>query len=79
MNRVRGLGVPAHVKARIVKSLHSVGLYGAEVGSIPKLGMNKLRTNARKALGRGAGLRRSAPLELMAHGGPAADRESQLT
>eukprot|EP00971_Amphidinium_carterae_P003458 68099-Amphidinium_carterae.1 len=32
MNRVLGLGLPAHVKARIVKSLHSVGLYGAEVG-----------------------------------------------
>eukprot|EP00971_Amphidinium_carterae_P347286 6489211-Amphidinium_carterae.1 len=27
MQRVRGLGLPAHVKARIVKSLHSVGLY----------------------------------------------------
>eukprot|EP00971_Amphidinium_carterae_P276862 5494601-Amphidinium_carterae.1 len=62
MNRVRGLGLPAHVKARIVKSLHSVGLYGAEVGGIPK-----------PALGKGAGLRRSAPLELMAHGGPDAD------
>eukprot|EP00971_Amphidinium_carterae_P041765 820757-Amphidinium_carterae.1 len=34
---------------------------------------SKLRTSARKALGKGAGLRRSAPLELMAHGGPAAD------
>eukprot|EP00971_Amphidinium_carterae_P077850 1539912-Amphidinium_carterae.2 len=35
--------------------------------------MSKIRTCARKALGKGAGLRRSAPLELMAHGGPAAD------
>eukprot|EP00971_Amphidinium_carterae_P206384 4095778-Amphidinium_carterae.1 len=35
--------------------------------------MTKVRTCARKALGKGAGLRRSAPLELMAHGGPAAD------
>eukprot|EP00971_Amphidinium_carterae_P028110 553409-Amphidinium_carterae.1 len=73
MKRVRGLGLPAHVKARIVKSLHSVGLYGAEVGGMPKSGMTKIRTCARKALGKGAGLRRSAPLELMAHGGPAAD------
>eukprot|EP00971_Amphidinium_carterae_P057688 1141208-Amphidinium_carterae.1 len=72
INRVRGLGLPAHVKAQIVKSPHSVGLYGAEVGGIPKT-MTKIRTNARKALGKGAGLRRSAPLELMAHGGPAAD------
>eukprot|EP00971_Amphidinium_carterae_P220714 4381901-Amphidinium_carterae.1 len=73
MNRVRSLGLPAHVKARIVKSLHSVGLYGAEVGGITKTAMTKLRTCARKALGKGANLRRSAPLELMAHGGPAAD------
>eukprot|EP00971_Amphidinium_carterae_P253439 5031636-Amphidinium_carterae.1 len=73
MNRVRGLGLPAHVKPRIVKSLHSVGLYGAEVGGIPTTGMTKIRTCARKALGKGAGLRRSAPLEFMAHGGPAAD------
>eukprot|EP00971_Amphidinium_carterae_P314626 6253858-Amphidinium_carterae.2 len=73
MQRVRGLGLLAHVKARIVKSLHSVGLYGAEVGGTPKTGMSKIRTCARKALGKGAGLRRSAPLELMAHGGPAAD------
>eukprot|EP00971_Amphidinium_carterae_P131536 2604756-Amphidinium_carterae.1 len=35
--------------------------------------MTKIRTCARKALGKGAGFRRSAPLELMAHGGPAAD------
>eukprot|EP00971_Amphidinium_carterae_P080178 1586568-Amphidinium_carterae.1 len=73
MNRVRGLGLPAHVKARIVKSLHSVGRYGAEVGGITKTSMSKVRTCARKALGKGAGLRRSATLELMAHGGPAAD------
>eukprot|EP00971_Amphidinium_carterae_P297829 5917642-Amphidinium_carterae.1 len=32
MNRVRSLGLPATSKARIVKSLYSVGLYGAEVG-----------------------------------------------
>eukprot|EP00971_Amphidinium_carterae_P272307 5404196-Amphidinium_carterae.1 len=76
MHRVRGLGLPAHVKARIVQSLHSVGLHGAEVGGIPKTGMTKIRTCARKALGKGAGLKRSAPLELMAHGGPAADRRS---
>eukprot|EP00971_Amphidinium_carterae_P257518 5111744-Amphidinium_carterae.1 len=48
MSRVRGLGLPAHVKARIVMSLHSVGLYGAEMGDIPKSGMTKLRTSASK-------------------------------
>eukprot|EP00971_Amphidinium_carterae_P239985 4764261-Amphidinium_carterae.1 len=42
MTRVRALGLPAHVKARIAKSLHSVGLYGAEVGGIPAQGMAKL-------------------------------------
>eukprot|EP00971_Amphidinium_carterae_P207679 4120927-Amphidinium_carterae.1 len=35
--------------------------------------MAKLRASARRALGKGAGLCRSATLELMAHGGPAAD------
>eukprot|EP00971_Amphidinium_carterae_P290168 5761351-Amphidinium_carterae.1 len=35
--------------------------------------MTKLRTCACKALGKVAGLSRSAPLELMAHGGLAAD------
>eukprot|EP00971_Amphidinium_carterae_P335904 6471996-Amphidinium_carterae.1 len=30
-------------------------------------------TSARRALGKGAGIRRSAPLEFMAHGGPARD------
>eukprot|EP00971_Amphidinium_carterae_P202791 4024199-Amphidinium_carterae.1 len=60
MKGVRGLGLPAHVKARIVKSHHSVGLYGAEAGDITKRSMTKVRTCARKALGKGAGLRRSA-------------------
>eukprot|EP00971_Amphidinium_carterae_P032837 646396-Amphidinium_carterae.1 len=36
VNLVRALGLPAHIKARIVKSLHSVGLYGAEVGGVCK-------------------------------------------
>eukprot|EP00971_Amphidinium_carterae_P123303 2441548-Amphidinium_carterae.2 len=49
------------------------GMQISEVGGIPKQGMTKLRTSARRALGQGAGLRRSAPLVLMAHGGPAAD------
>eukprot|EP00971_Amphidinium_carterae_P077216 1525190-Amphidinium_carterae.1 len=32
VNRACALGLPDHVEARITKSLHSVGLYGAEVG-----------------------------------------------
>eukprot|EP00971_Amphidinium_carterae_P102769 2034310-Amphidinium_carterae.1 len=32
MNRTHALGLPAHGKAWIVKSLFSVGHYGAEVG-----------------------------------------------
>eukprot|EP00971_Amphidinium_carterae_P191710 3804035-Amphidinium_carterae.2 len=43
MNRARALGLPAHVQARIVKSLHSVGLYGAEAGGITAQGMSDLR------------------------------------
>eukprot|EP00971_Amphidinium_carterae_P260313 5164637-Amphidinium_carterae.1 len=37
MTRVRSLGLPAPTKARIAKSLYSVGLYGAEVGAPVKL------------------------------------------
>eukprot|EP00971_Amphidinium_carterae_P093330 1846797-Amphidinium_carterae.1 len=73
MNRVRSLGLPAPGKARIVKSLYSVGLYGAEVGGMSASHMKDVRISARKALGKGANLRRSSPLELMAYGGPAGD------
>eukprot|EP00971_Amphidinium_carterae_P165904 3288554-Amphidinium_carterae.1 len=73
MNRVRSLGLPVPIKARIAKSLYSVGLYGAEVGGMSISHMNDVRISARKALGKGANLRRSSPLELMAYGGPAGD------
>eukprot|EP00971_Amphidinium_carterae_P351193 6491966-Amphidinium_carterae.1 len=73
MNRVRSLGLPATSKARIAKSLYSVGLYGAEVGGMSASHMNDVRISARKALGKGANLQRSSPLELMAYGGPAGD------
>eukprot|EP00971_Amphidinium_carterae_P289114 5740514-Amphidinium_carterae.1 len=68
MSRTRALGLPAHVKARTVKSLFSVGLYGAEVGCMSDQHMKDLRASARGALGKGASLRRCAALELMAHG-----------
>eukprot|EP00971_Amphidinium_carterae_P349341 6490968-Amphidinium_carterae.5 len=48
MNRVRSLGLPAAIKARIVKSLYSVGLYGAEVGGKSVARMNDVRVSARK-------------------------------
>eukprot|EP00971_Amphidinium_carterae_P134560 2666825-Amphidinium_carterae.2 len=35
--------------------------------------MNDVRVSARRALGKGANLRRSSPLEVMAYGGPAGD------
>eukprot|EP00971_Amphidinium_carterae_P040484 794699-Amphidinium_carterae.1 len=74
MNRVRSLGLPATSKARIAKSLYSVGgLYGAEVGGMSASHTKDVRISARKALGKGANLRRSSPLELMAYGGPAGD------
>eukprot|EP00971_Amphidinium_carterae_P117004 2317112-Amphidinium_carterae.4 len=73
MTRVRSLGLPATIKARIVKSLYNVGLYGAEVGGMSVAHINDVRVSARKALGKGANLRRSSPLELMAYGGPAGD------
>eukprot|EP00971_Amphidinium_carterae_P111666 2211430-Amphidinium_carterae.1 len=43
MNRVRSLGLPATSKARIVKSLYSVGLYGAEVGGMSASNMKNVR------------------------------------
>eukprot|EP00971_Amphidinium_carterae_P231900 4602229-Amphidinium_carterae.1 len=46
MNKVRALGLPAHIKARIVKSLQSVGLYGAEVGGIIVHGMTDFRSSS---------------------------------
>eukprot|EP00971_Amphidinium_carterae_P182164 3615242-Amphidinium_carterae.1 len=57
----------------IVKSLYSVGLYGAEVGGMSASHVKDVRISARRALGKGANLRRSSPLELMAYGGPAGD------
>eukprot|EP00971_Amphidinium_carterae_P127459 2525378-Amphidinium_carterae.1 len=75
MNRVRSLGLPATSKARIAKSLYSVELYGAEVGGMSASHMKDVRISARKALGKGAHLRRSSPLELMAYGGPAGDHQ----
>eukprot|EP00971_Amphidinium_carterae_P056281 1111000-Amphidinium_carterae.1 len=57
----------------IVKALFSVGLYGAEVGGMSDQRMKDLQASARGALGKGASLRRSAALELMAHGGPSGD------
>eukprot|EP00971_Amphidinium_carterae_P227004 4502539-Amphidinium_carterae.1 len=60
MNRVRSLGLPATSKAR-------------EVGGMSTSHMNDVRISARKALGKGANLRRSSSLELMAYGGPAGD------
>eukprot|EP00971_Amphidinium_carterae_P099035 1958302-Amphidinium_carterae.1 len=43
MNRVRALGLPATSKARIVKALYSVGLYGAEVGGMSASHMKDVR------------------------------------
>eukprot|EP00971_Amphidinium_carterae_P240580 4776157-Amphidinium_carterae.8 len=53
MSRTRALGLPAHVKARIVKSLCRVGLYGAEVGGMSEQSIKHLRASARGALGKG--------------------------
>eukprot|EP00971_Amphidinium_carterae_P198831 3945751-Amphidinium_carterae.1 len=73
MTRVRALRLPAHVKARVVKFLFSIRLYGAEVGGMSEQRMKDLRASATGALGKGASLRRSAALELMAHGGSTGD------
>eukprot|EP00971_Amphidinium_carterae_P020767 409542-Amphidinium_carterae.2 len=71
----------AVTKARIAKSLYSVGLYGpdygAEIGDMSVARMNDVRISTRRAPCKRANLRRSSPLELMAYGGPAGD--PQLT
>eukprot|EP00971_Amphidinium_carterae_P069284 1371062-Amphidinium_carterae.1 len=72
MNRTRALALPEPVKARSVKSLFIIALK-AEDGGISEQHMKDLRAAARGALGKGAALRRSAALELMAHGGPIGD------
>eukprot|EP00971_Amphidinium_carterae_P090314 1788490-Amphidinium_carterae.2 len=66
MNRVHALGLPAHIKARIVNFFFNVGLYhggevggfalyhGGEVGGFAVQGMTDLPSNARRALGKGA-------------------------
>eukprot|EP00971_Amphidinium_carterae_P158965 3151879-Amphidinium_carterae.5 len=66
MTWVRALGFPAHVKARIVRSLSSVGLCGPEGGGMSDQHMKDKRASARGALDKGVSLRRSAALELMA-------------
>eukprot|EP00971_Amphidinium_carterae_P081681 1616009-Amphidinium_carterae.2 len=78
MYRTRALGLPAHVKGRLVKSLFSVGFncMVRKLVAFPTQHMKDLRASARGALGKGASLRRSAALELMAHGGPSGDPSS---
>eukprot|EP00971_Amphidinium_carterae_P003385 66713-Amphidinium_carterae.3 len=51
-------------------------LYGAEVGGMSTSHMKDVRISACSALGKGASLRRSSPLELMAYGGPAGDPQA---
>eukprot|EP00971_Amphidinium_carterae_P192825 3826453-Amphidinium_carterae.2 len=71
MFRVRSLGLLAHIKARIVKSFYSVGLlWGGGWRNVSFAHMNDVRMSAHKALGKGASLRSSSPLELMAFGDP---------
>eukprot|EP00971_Amphidinium_carterae_P230816 4580301-Amphidinium_carterae.4 len=71
MLRVRSLGLPASSKARVAKTLYSFGLYGAEAGGMSVSLMKDVRISARNVLGKGASLRRSSLLELMAYCGPA--------
>eukprot|EP00971_Amphidinium_carterae_P330682 6463843-Amphidinium_carterae.1 len=59
MMRVRALGLPAYSKARIFKSLYSVGFYGAEGGGMSASHMKHVR--------------RFSPRELMACDGLAND------
>eukprot|EP00971_Amphidinium_carterae_P264721 5251400-Amphidinium_carterae.2 len=53
MIRVRSLGLLVVSKARIARSLYSVGLYGAEIGGMFVARMNDVCISARKALAKG--------------------------
>eukprot|EP00971_Amphidinium_carterae_P334511 6469833-Amphidinium_carterae.2 len=67
MNRVRALGLPAHVKTRIAKSFHSVWALWSRngLGGLTAQGVSDLCASAARALGKGASMRRSATLEFM--------------
>eukprot|EP00971_Amphidinium_carterae_P056198 1108840-Amphidinium_carterae.1 len=78
MRRVRMLNLPLQFKMGMIRALYPLVLYGSEVSGLAHTSIHKVRVSARRALGRGAQLRRAAELELALKGGIKADPQVTL-
>eukprot|EP00971_Amphidinium_carterae_P257854 5118169-Amphidinium_carterae.2 len=78
MTRVRMLNLPLQFKMSTIRALYPLVLYGSEVSGLAHTSIHKVRVSARRALGRGAQLRRAAELELVLKGGIKADPQVAL-
>eukprot|EP00971_Amphidinium_carterae_P219839 4364322-Amphidinium_carterae.1 len=76
--RPRMLNLPLQFKMGMIRALYPLVLYGSEVSGLAQTSLNKVRISARRALGRGAQLRRAAELELALKGGIKADPQVTL-
>eukprot|EP00971_Amphidinium_carterae_P132322 2620887-Amphidinium_carterae.1 len=78
MTRVRMLNLPLRFKMSMIRALYPLVIYGSEVSGLAVTSLQKVRVSARRALGRGAQLRRAAELELALKGGIKADPQVTL-
>eukprot|EP00971_Amphidinium_carterae_P094512 1870755-Amphidinium_carterae.2 len=78
MTRVRMLNLPLQLKMSMIRALYPLVIYGSEVSGLAATSLHKVRVSARRALGRGAQLRRAAELELALKGGIKADPQVTL-
>eukprot|EP00971_Amphidinium_carterae_P045927 903615-Amphidinium_carterae.1 len=62
----------------MIRALYPLVIYGSEVSGLAATSLQKVRASARRALGRGAQLRRAAKLELALKGGIKADPQVTL-
>eukprot|EP00971_Amphidinium_carterae_P347774 6489957-Amphidinium_carterae.1 len=62
----------------MIRALYPLVIYGSEVSGLAHTSLNKVRVSARRALGKGAQLRRAAELELTLKGGIKADPQVTL-
>eukprot|EP00971_Amphidinium_carterae_P053393 1051656-Amphidinium_carterae.1 len=57
----------------MIRALYPLVIYGSEASGLAATSLLKVRVSARRALGRGAQLRRAAELEMALKGGIKAD------
>eukprot|EP00971_Amphidinium_carterae_P054012 1063257-Amphidinium_carterae.1 len=62
----------------MIRALYPLVIYGSEVSGLAATSLHKVRVSARRALGRGAQLRRAAELEIALKGGIKADPQVTL-